>query len=120
MVVLSPLHSDTLHAVLDVDPDRLYILDLQGRYTFFNEAARRNAEGDSLERLLGRTPTDGLPPELAAPVERMLAAALGGLPQTQRRLLPTPGGGRRTSARSGPGPRASSARPAATGAAGST
>ena len=96
MAISSRLDLGTLHAALDADPDRVFVLDDEGRYAFFNQATRAAMPGDVLDRLIGRTPSEGLPAEIAAPIEQMVRRALDGHTLHERRELPTLTGGRRT------------------------
>ncbi len=90
----STLDLETLRAALDADPDRVYVLDADGRYLFFNQTVRATTRGPALDVLLGRTPTHGLPAHVARPMEEMLQRSLNGEVLRERRTLPTPDGPR--------------------------
>jgi len=54
-----------LRTLIDNLPDRIYVMDTQGRKTLSNTADWRASGGETMEDVLGKTDFDTYPPELA-------------------------------------------------------
>ena len=54
-----------LRSIIDTIPDVIYVKDTSGRYVLVNEATARAAEEDSTASMVGKHPTDYLPPDQA-------------------------------------------------------